>query len=53
MKYKANEFQVITGLKLEIELSKDDIARLIQGQSVYTDKWMGEKVNFTIKMGNE
>ena len=53
MKYTANEFQVITGLKLEIELDREDVARLIQGQSIYTDKWMGEKVNFIIKMSSE
>lgn len=53
MKYKANEFQVITGLKLEIELNREDIAHLINGMSVFSDKWMGEKVNFEIKMSNE
>jgi len=50
MNYKANEFQVVTGLVINIDLEDEDLAKLLSGGQISNDSFYpDQKVLFTIK----
>ena len=50
MKYEKNNFQIVQGLKLEIELDDEDIAKLLRGSSIDNDDNITpQNVLFTIR----